>query len=107
MQAEREHNSDLMIELVFSILFFVEHQNLFPKNSCIFPIKTLQINCYIFRIFFVARWAVPYQGISEVRTPQSSRGAFLGAPRYCCIRLRIRGKKFERKFRQKVVEKAL
>ena len=53
----REHNSDLMINRVFSKLFFVKHQNMFSKNSCILPtksIKTLQINCNIFCMFFEA-----------------------------------------------------
>ena len=69
----REHSSDLMIERVFSNLFFVKHQNLFPQDSCILPIKpikTLQINCYIFCMFFEAWWAVPYQRITEVRSPR-------------------------------------
>ena len=34
-------------------------------------------------------------------------GAFVGAPQYCCIRLTIKDKTFERNFRQKVTEKAL
>ena len=54
LQRGREHSSDLMIERVFSNLFFVKHQNLFPQNSCILPIKsikTLRINCYIFCMF--------------------------------------------------------
>ena len=54
----REHSSDLMIKRVFSNLFFVRHQNLFPQNSCILlikSIKTLQINCYIFSARFLQR----------------------------------------------------
>ena len=50
--------------------FFVKHQNLIPQNSCILPInsmKTLQINCNIFCMFFEAWWAKPYQGISAGR----------------------------------------
>ena len=82
MQGGREHSSDLTIERMFSNLFFVKHQNLFLSNSCILPIrsiKTLQITC-IFRMFFVAWWAVPYQGICEVRSPQSGEGGICRGP---------------------------
>ena len=54
LQGGHEHSSDLMIERIYSKLFFVKHQNLFPQNSCILPItsiKTLQINCFIFYMF--------------------------------------------------------
>ena len=48
LQGERKHgtSSDLMIERIFSNLFFVKLQNLFPRNSCIpfKTIKTMQIN---------------------------------------------------------------
>ena len=59
LQGGREHSSDLMIERIslFSNLFFVKHQNLFLQNSCILlikTIKTLQINCSIFYMFFAA-----------------------------------------------------
>ena len=73
-QGGREHSSGLTTECTFSNLFFVKYQNLFLQNSCILPIKsikTLQINCYISCMFFVARWAVPYRGISEVWSPRS------------------------------------
>ena len=62
LQEGREHSCDLTFARAFSNLFFVKVQNLFPKSSCILPtksIKTLQINCYIFCIFFEAWWAVP------------------------------------------------
>ena len=58
-----------LIECIFSNLFFVKHQNLYPQNSCMLPItsiKTLQIKCYIFCAFFEAWWAVPCYGISAV-----------------------------------------
>ena len=58
-------------------------------------------------MFFEGWWAVPYQDISEVRVPGRGWGAFVGTPQYCCIRITISGKKFERNFRQKVAEKAL
>ena len=90
----REHSSDLMIQRVFSNLFFVKHQNLFPQNSSILPIKsikTLQINCNIFCMFFEAWWAKPYQGISANRSLRSGGGAFAEALQYCCIRLTIKG----------------
>ena len=73
MQGEHEHSSDLMIERIFSNVFFVKHQNLLDHNSCILPIKsnkTLQITCFIFCMFFVAWWASPYRGISEIRSPR-------------------------------------
>ena len=58
LQGGREHSTDLMMERVFSNIFFVKHQNLFPQNSsCILivkSIKTLQMNCYIFCMFFEA-----------------------------------------------------
>ena len=72
-----ELTAGLMIERIFLNLFFVKHQNFFPQNSCVLPIKTIKtfhINCYIFCEFFVALWAVPYQGISEVRSPRSEWG---------------------------------
>ena len=81
LQGGREHSSGLMIECIFSNLFFVIYQNLFPQNSCILPIKSikiLQINCYISCMFFVAWWAVPHQGISEVRSPRSRGGICRG-----------------------------
>ena len=34
-----EHSSDLLIERVFSNLFFVKHQNLFPQTAASFPLS--------------------------------------------------------------------
>ena len=92
----REHSSDLMIERVFSNLFFVKHQNLFTLNSWILrikSIKTLQINCNIFCMFFEAWWAEPYQDTSADRCLRSDGGGgvFVGDLQYCCISLTIRG----------------
>ena len=56
-ELSNEHSSYLIIKRVFKTLFFVKHQNLFPKNSFILTIKsikTLQINCNIFCMFFEA-----------------------------------------------------
>ena len=95
LQGGRQHSGDVMIECIFSNLFFVTHQNLFPQNSCILPIqsiKTLLIYCNIFCMFFEAWWAKPYHGISADRSLWSGNGrAFVGALQYCCIRLTIRG----------------
>ena len=41
LQGGRKQSSDVMIECIFSNLFFVKHQNLFPQNSCILPNKSL------------------------------------------------------------------
>ena len=66
-------------------------------------IKTLQINCYIFCMFFEA-WEVPYKASPKFGPPDICEGpTILLQP----IRLTITGKKFQRKFRRKVAEKAL
>ena len=41
LQRRREHSSDVMTECIFSNFFFIKHQNLFPPNGCILPIKSL------------------------------------------------------------------
>ena len=93
----REHSSDLMIERVFSNLFFVKHQNLFPQNRSILPIKsikTLQMYCCIFCMFLKRGVQCRIDASPKFGPPGRGGGeAFVGAPQYCCTRLTIKDKK--------------
>ena len=41
-----ELTAGLMIERIFSNHFFVKHQNFFPQNSCVLPLRRLRHSAY-------------------------------------------------------------
>ena len=81
----RERSSDLMIERMFSNLFFVKYQNLFPQNSCILPIKSIetsQLNCYrLFSACFLKRGEqCRIEESPKFGPPDWGRGGICGGP---------------------------